>query len=1397
MAFVLFCKLTSAQTDTTFWFAAPDLQQAHGDRPIFLRLSTQNAASIVTISQPANASFTPITLNIAANSSNSLDLTAFITQLENVTPNTVTNKGLLIRSSTPISCYYDIAHGSNGDIYALKGKNALGTKFTLPFQMGFIGRPLPLYTTDFIILATENNTQVTITPKFSIMGHAAGVPFTITLQKGETYTCSATNNIATERPGGTLVTSNKPICISTKDDSLFYTGQGCSDTAGDQLIPDEIAGKDFIVIKGYFNSPDFYYVFAIENNTVVKVNGITVATLQAGDYFKGSLSENSCFINSDKPIHIFHITGFGCELGGAIIPSIKCTGSKSISVTRASSTGSFFLNVLAPKNSINDFKLNGSNTGIEANLFSPVTGSNNEWMYARLNIPSTVITGGVNALIENSKGKFHVGVIQGGASSTARYGYFSDFSSNVIQLIDGTKNIEIFTDNQPICYNTTTSITALTEDANTYTWTGPNSFSSVGPNLVIPNFTNLNEGVYTITSATADCGVATKTIQLNSERVFANFTSTQTGCIQDSVYFNTPAITDARWNWNFSDGKLLDTTSSNIKPIKYSGVGNYPVTLKVTSKNGCVSDIVSKNIEITPKPIAAFTATTNTCVDKIINFTENSSITNGTLQKSYWNLDDGNGIINSNSFTPQSTTYTAWGNRNPWLVTEASSGCKSDTFKLASPLLIHSVPKVGFTLPEVCLNDANAVFTDSTTSADGATNFSYQWNFNAGAPAITPGPTYTPAQLTAKNPSLKYNKSAVYSVSLQVTSFGCVDSLTSSFTVNGANPTPLFDILAPTTLCSNDSVRIKNLSVVDFGDVTRLEIYWDANDLTKKTVDESPYLGKEYAFLYPNFQSPATKNYTITLKAFSGNAASCSKSISKTATVNQSPKVTFTTMPGICNEATARQITQASFDTNVPGSFTYSGTAVTASGVFNPVTAGVGTYTIKYVYTSSVIGCKDSASRNITVWPSPTAKWGAGLPSCEKNNLAFTDSSVANYSNIVTWAWDFGDGTTSSKTSGAVFNKIFDTTKTYTVSLKVTTDSGCVSVLNTQLVKVNPLPKPAFSLPSICLPDGNGTFTNSSSIVDGSEASFKYAWNFGDPNNSAGSTSKDPTHKYSAVGPVNVKLIVTTNNNCIDSLTQVLNTIYPQPKAAFTIRPDSICMGDVVNFTDQSDGKSSPINKWVWDLGQSDASSVQNPNKRFRDSGIFTIKLYGFNGQNCVSDTMSKTVTSFPYPHLNLGPDFKILEGGTSLIKPAFVFGNKLTYLWKPPLYLNSDTAAVPRTTPLGDVTYILELTGQGGCMVTDDIFIKLLLAPEVPNAFSPNGDGINDNWVIKYLESYPGATIDVYNRYGQPVFKSVGYDNPWNGLYNGSPLPIGTYYYIINPKNGRKTITGSVTILK
>jgi gliding motility-associated-like protein len=99
--------------------------------------------------------------------------------------------------------------------------------------------------------------------------------------------------------------------------------------------------------------------------------------------------------------------------------------------------------------------------------------------------------------------------------------------------------------------------------------------------------------------------------------------------------------------------------------------------------------------------------------------------------------------------------------------------------------------------------------------------------------------------------------------------------------------------------------------------------------------------------------------------------------------------------------------------------------------------------------------------------------------------------------------------------------------------------------------------------------------------------------------------------------------------------------------------------------------------------------------------------------------------------------------------------------------------------------------------LAADNIFIKVLQLPEIPNAFTPNADGYNDVWNIRYLESYTNATVEIFNRYGQQVYYSVGYANPWDGRFKSEELPMGTYYYIINPGNGRKAMTGAVTLIK
>jgi gliding motility-associated-like protein len=146
---------------------------------------------------------------------------------------------------------------------------------------------------------------------------------------------------------------------------------------------------------------------------------------------------------------------------------------------------------------------------------------------------------------------------------------------------------------------------------------------------------------------------------------------------------------------------------------------------------------------------------------------------------------------------------------------------------------------------------------------------------------------------------------------------------------------------------------------------------------------------------------------------------------------------------------------------------------------------------------------------------------------------------------------------------------------------------------------------------------------------------------------------------------------------------------------------------------------------------------------------------------------------------------------------PAAATGNNLTYKWTPALYLDKDDILNPETTPTDDITYTLTVTTDKGCTASTEIFIKVLKFPEVPNSFTPNGDGVNDTWNVKHLESYPNATVHIFNRYGEKLFQTVNYLTPWDGTKNGSDLPFGTYYYIINPQNGRKIISGSVTILR
>ncbi len=123
-----------------------------------------------------------------------------------------------------------------------------------------------------------------------------------------------------------------------------------------------------------------------------------------------------------------------------------------------------------------------------------------------------------------------------------------------------------------------------------------------------------------------------------------------------------------------------------------------------------------------------------------------------------------------------------------------------------------------------------------------------------------------------------------------------------------------------------------------------------------------------------------------------------------------------------------------------------------------------------------------------------------------------------------------------------------------------------------------------------------------------------------------------------------------------------------------------------------------------------------------------------------------------------------------------------------------------PQLYDLGMGPYAIEIIDENNCMFHDTIVLNVdeENCIFIPNAFTPNHDGFNDTWEIDGLEYYPGVIIEVYDRWGQRVFRSdKGYSNPWKGRYRGDDLPVDSYHYIINLNNGSRPLTGNVTIIR
>ena len=185
---------------------------------------------------------------------------------------------------------------------------------------------------------------------------------------------------------------------------------------------------------------------------------------------------------------------------------------------------------------------------------------------------------------------------------------------------------------------------------------------------------------------------------------------------------------------------------------------------------------------------------------------------------------------------------------------------------------------------------------------------------------------------------------------------------------------------------------------------------------------------------------------------------------------------------------------------------------------------------------------------------------------------------------------------------------------------------------------------------------------------------------------------------------------------------------------------------------------------------------------------------------NCIAkDTVNIIVTS--PPTVDAGTGVSVAKGLDAQLNATV--SNAASFAWTPVTYLNntntlSPTAVMPQQT----ITYTLTVTNAEGCSNSDTVTVTVLpYCIKVKNAFTPNGDGVNDNWMVyDQFDCLQNVRVQVFNRYGSRVFESKNYRNDWKGTYSGSNLPDATYYYVIDfiMLDGRDyQVRGDVTILR
>lgn len=436
---------------------------------------------------------------------------------------------------------------------------------------------------------------------------------------------------------------------------------------------------------------------------------------------------------------------------------------------------------------------------------------------------------------------------------------------------------------------------------------------------------------------------------------------------------------------------------------------------------------------------------------------------------------------------------------------------------------------------------------------------------------------------------------------------------------------------------------------------------------------------------------------------------------------------------------------------------------------------------------------------------------------CVMDGVAkFTNKTLNSAGNTtgLTYLWNFGDSAGSdpgnpntAMTRDGSHN--YTTAGIYTVTLVVTKDGYCVQTPLPKQVLISSVPVADYQISPTSLCSGAEVTFKDKSTIEFGELS-KIEWHFDDSDPAAvfidpapakrNEPPKDYKHIYPefhspAVKTITGRMLAYSGTACVSEKVFTI-TLKATPELVFD-PVASVCPAAQkfkLNAGRETGGAVTGIGRYSGKGIEADGVTFD---PAVAGPGSHTL-VYTFtpDAGGCPGSITGIVEVSAP-PRADAGADKAISKGGSVQLGGAAAgsAGSAQTYKWTPATGLDRDDVPDPMASPDHDITYRLTVTTVQGCVAFDDVEIKVLQHPEIPGAFSPNGDGINDYWNIKYL--YPQATVTIYNRYGELVFSFTANTKSWDGKHNGKQVPAGVYYYLIDPHNGVKRISGSIMVLR